>query len=73
MVTVTVDFLTVWALLFGRITSKAEEVTNVEVSMKKIKSKKTKSVMEDILNSADILLLFLRFIEIPSNGFVQKV
>jgi hypothetical protein len=61
MVTVTVDFFTVWALLLGKITSKALVVTNVEVSMKKMSNRNTMSVIEDMLNSAETLLRFLRF------------
>jgi hypothetical protein len=49
-------------LLLGKITSRALLVTSVEVSMKKISKRNTRSVMDDMLNSADTLLRLLRFI-----------
>jgi hypothetical protein len=63
MVTVTVAFLTVCALLLGNTTSKALLVTKVEVNIKKIKSKNTKSVMEDMLNSGETLLRVVNFMD----------
>jgi hypothetical protein len=38
-------------------------VTKVEVNIKKIKSKNTKSVMEDMLNSGETLLRVVNFMD----------
>ena len=56
MVTVMDALLTLWALLLGRITSNALLVTRVEVSIKKIRRRNTRSVIDAMLNSALTLL-----------------
>jgi hypothetical protein len=55
-------FLTVCAPLLGRIISRALDVTKVEARMKKMSSKNTRSVMDDMFTSALTLLLDLKFI-----------
>ena len=57
--TETVCFSSVLALLLGNNSFKALGLTSVEVSIKKIRSKNTISVIDDILKSALILFLLL--------------
>ena len=54
-----VCFSSVFALLDGSNNFKAFGLTRVEVSMKKIRSKKTMSVIEDMLKSGLTLFLLL--------------
>lgn len=51
-------------LLDGKLTGKPDGVTKLDVSIKKISSRKIMSVMEDILNSALILFLERKFMPI---------
>ena len=55
----TVCFSNVLALLLGSNNFRAFGLTRVEVSIKKIRSKKTISVIDDILKSALTLFLLL--------------
>ena len=55
-------FLTVCAPLLGNTMSNALEVTSVEARIKNIRSRNTRSVIDDMFTSALTLLLDLRFI-----------
>jgi hypothetical protein len=57
-----VCFSSVFDLLFGRRSFRALGLTKVEVSIKKIKSKKTMSVIEDMLKFGVTLFLLLNAI-----------
>ena len=57
-----VCFSRVFDLLFGRRSFRALGLTKVEVSIKKIKSKKTMSVIEDMLKFGVTLFLLLNAI-----------
>ena len=60
--------MNVFALEFGNNNFNAFGLTRVDVSIKKIKSKNTMSVIEDILKSALTLFLFLNAI-IQNDGY----
>lgn len=65
----------VLALLVGKFTGNPDGVTNDDVSMKKINSKKIRSVMEAMLNAASTLFRDCRFIvsyEMPGSGIFHK-
>ena len=66
METEMVCFSNVLAFEFGKSSFKAFGLTRVEVSIKKISSKKTISVMDDILKFGLTLFLLLR--AITQNG-----
>jgi hypothetical protein len=56
MDTLVMALAEVWLLLCGRSNFNALGLTSVEVIMKKISNRKTRSVMDDMLNDALILL-----------------
>jgi len=72
MDTLTVAFAATWPVLFGSRSLSALGFTSVEVTRKNIRSRNTMSVMDDIENSA-VILVFLFIAMSPAIWPVRPV